>query len=99
PGGGDGLHTVFPLKMPGGGVGYPPAFSRWAGHPTAPRAYFFINTGHKLFIKFPPHFHPNASPPRQVNHGNKKTKPHTPHRFFIFNQPHPPGVFTLLLNH
>ncbi|MGS6531696.1 hypothetical protein, partial [Enterobacter hormaechei] len=44
PGGGDGLHTVFPLKMPGGGVVYPAPFNSIPRHPTAPRASFFNNT-------------------------------------------------------
>ncbi|MGS6195628.1 hypothetical protein, partial [Enterobacter hormaechei] len=67
-----GLHTVFPLKMPGGGVVFRRAFSLWAGHPTAARPFFFINTRHKLIIKKPAPVHPQGAPPGLVNVGVNK---------------------------
>ncbi|MGS6424017.1 hypothetical protein, partial [Enterobacter hormaechei] len=47
PGGGDGLHTVFPLKMPGGGVVLAPPFFCFSGPPTPAPANFFNYNRHK----------------------------------------------------
>ncbi|MGS6246564.1 hypothetical protein, partial [Enterobacter hormaechei] len=53
PGGGDGLHTVFPLKMPGGRGVFPPAVLCLPAHPQHHRAIFFIKNPKKKFFKIP----------------------------------------------
>ncbi|MGS6371416.1 hypothetical protein ACVGX7_00855, partial [Enterobacter hormaechei] len=67
PGGGDGLHTVFPLKMPGGGVVFRPHFLFFAPHKNPPRASFFKNNRKKQNKKIPNHLKTNAAPHRQLN--------------------------------